>query len=832
MSLVTLLCVSIIAATASAWIHPGILHKSTDIARMTGYITAGLAGTASHQYSDYLLFAASSYSSDAYAMSTPVATMESRAAFEADATAAYQNALMWTFTGIQAHANKAIQIMDAWSSIVTSVDDTYLDYQLASSLGPFAMTNAAEIIRYTSAGWTTAGITAFTNMLDTVFYPRLDVHTGVQYEANVGTGNTKALLAFAVFTENTTMYDEAIGFYSNERCSGLSLDISSTGQSSESGRDQGHTQLGLGNLAESCQIAWIQGTADLFALLANRLMAGFEYTAAYNLGNTVAYDASFQRCDADLLGGPFAAISTSTRGTFRPIYELAYAHYVTIKGLTMPYSLQIALRVPNKRLEFKIDLFSISLFDEDLVRMEAPTPFVAHVVPISPFDMLAQHVLTTYCFVIPGQLDATKMHQSFDKLVKEHWPIVGARLRKDPTTGLPVYHVPESFSDDLPTCIFQHEHIEGPEKWTSRRKTDAPSIQDTYSAEMPLYLPGDRPATMEVYYSSNRPLFLIKMTTASKANVTYLSLTAPHIFNDGGGLTVLLEGWSAVLKDQANLVPPLFPTAPMDSWKLSKPVDEGTPGVWLADPADLARMFGESSENVVVKDIFVPGGFLSALREDAMEALKARGVADSFLSEGDCLWAWWTKEMLPARKDKLAKVNLGQAINFRKTIPGFSQGPRRHIHNAVGMQYLPSSFSAEDMDAMPLHELAYTIRQSILNLHEHPEDIQDVTIMMSQIFKGGKPYVNFNPKLALGIFTNWLSLGLDSPAVDFSPALEGSTASTEAGRIINVRSYSMDSSDSSMCAVALCKDGDGDIWMEGHMHRDLWDSPRLQALTV
>lgn len=70
-------------------------------------------------------------------------------------------------------------------------------------------------------------------------------------------------------------------------------------------------------------------------------MTGFEYTAAYNLGNTVAYDASFQRCDADLLGGPFAAISTSTRGTFRPIYELAYAHYVTIKGLTMPYSLQI-----------------------------------------------------------------------------------------------------------------------------------------------------------------------------------------------------------------------------------------------------------------------------------------------------------------------------------------------------------------------------------------------------------------------------------------------------------------------------------------------------------
>ncbi|KZP18084.1 hypothetical protein FIBSPDRAFT_933681 [Athelia psychrophila] len=446
--------------------------------------------------------------------------------------------------------------------------------------------------------------------------------------------------------------------------------------------------------------------------------------------------------------------------------------------------------------------------------MEAPT-FAAHVVPVSPFDMFVQDCLPTYCFVIAGQLDATKMHQSFDKLVKEHWSIVGARLRKDPTTGLPVYHVPESFSDELPTCIFQNEHIEGSEKWTSRLKTDTPSVQTTYSKEMPLYLPGDRPTTMDVYYNSNRPLFLIKMTTASKANVTYLSLTVPHVFNDAGGLTLLLEGWSSVLKDQANLVPPLFPTAPMESWKLSKPVDEGAPGVWLAEPADLARILGASSEGVEVKDIFVPRKFLSALREDAMEALKAQGVDDSFLSEGDCLWAWWTKITFPARKDKHVKLNLGQGINFRANIPGFND-----------------ALSPEEVDAIPLHELAYSIRQSVANHREHPEDIQDQAILMSQIFQGGKPYVNFNPKLDIGTFSNWLSMGFTTPTVDFSPALEGSTESKDAGRIINVRHYSTDSSDSSIRTVALCKDGDGDIWMISQMHKDLWEHPRLKGMTV
>jgi len=94
-------------------------------------------------------------------------------------------------------------------------------------------------------------------------------------------------------------------------------------------------------MAESCQIAWLQGTHKLYGLLSNRLMVGYEYTAKYNLGNSVPYNASFQRCDANLLGGPFQTISTSERGVFRPIYELAYAHYVSIKGFSMPYSQQV-----------------------------------------------------------------------------------------------------------------------------------------------------------------------------------------------------------------------------------------------------------------------------------------------------------------------------------------------------------------------------------------------------------------------------------------------------------------------------------------------------------
>lgn len=47
-------------------------------------------------------------------------------------------------------------------------------------------------------------------------------------------------------------------------------------------------------MAELCQTAYSQGD-DYWSLLENRLMTGYEYTASYNLGNTVEYDPGFYR---------------------------------------------------------------------------------------------------------------------------------------------------------------------------------------------------------------------------------------------------------------------------------------------------------------------------------------------------------------------------------------------------------------------------------------------------------------------------------------------------------------------------------------------------------
>lgn len=90
------------------------------------------------------------------------------------------------------------------------------------------------------------------------------------------------------------MYNQGLDLYQNFACADLNNTINSNGQNSESGRDQAHTQLGLGNMAETCQTAYNQGD-NYWDLLDSRLKVGYEYTASYNLGNTVDYDPDFYR---------------------------------------------------------------------------------------------------------------------------------------------------------------------------------------------------------------------------------------------------------------------------------------------------------------------------------------------------------------------------------------------------------------------------------------------------------------------------------------------------------------------------------------------------------
>ncbi|MFJ3421732.1 alginate lyase family protein [Streptomyces sp. NPDC086082] len=330
---------------ASAFIHPGLLHTAADLARMKTAVTA----KQSPLYDGYLALAAHARSSSSYTVQNTgqittwgrgPANYQNQAV--ADSAAAYQNALIWSVTGDTAHADKARDILNAWSGSLTAI--TGADGPLGAGLQAFKFVNAAELLRHTGYdGWAAADIARCEESFLRVWYPALSCYT-LYANGNWDLTSLQSLLAIGVFCEEPALFSDALRFAAAGAGNGSVLHriVTAAGQGQESGRDQGHEQLAVGLLADAAQVAWNQGV-DLWGFDDHRILANVEYAARYNLGGDVPFVPDLDRTGKYLK----TAVSATSRGTLPPIYEMAYAHYAGVRGLDTPYTKNAVFRGPG-----------------------------------------------------------------------------------------------------------------------------------------------------------------------------------------------------------------------------------------------------------------------------------------------------------------------------------------------------------------------------------------------------------------------------------------------------------------------------------------------------
>lgn len=321
----------------TALTHPGVLHSRADLDRMRSKVAAG----AEPWLSGYNVFKADPFSSSSYVMAGGRATVTRDPAGDPgntelwrDCNAAYQNAVMWYITRDTAHATKALQIIKSWTNALEEINGK--DAELAAGIYGAKLATAVEIMHYTgpSGSWSMSELAATVAMFKNIFVPLINIYGDGGY----GLMGLKGMMQIAVACNDLARFDDAYNAFMTHTCCGLTKLIrSGSGQCCESGRDQAHTQLILGSLAEICQTGWVQGL-DMFGASDSLLLSGYEYTAKYNLGNTVPYDATFGRCSTKWP-------SLSARGSFRNIYEIAYNHYVKRAGKSAPYTAQVAGRL-------------------------------------------------------------------------------------------------------------------------------------------------------------------------------------------------------------------------------------------------------------------------------------------------------------------------------------------------------------------------------------------------------------------------------------------------------------------------------------------------------
>ncbi|MGH7953706.1 MAG: alginate lyase family protein, partial [Limisphaerales bacterium] len=290
-------------------------------------------------YSGYTKLLADSHSSSSYAMEGPLTTITRDAvhpvlptAWQDDCGAAYQNALLWYLTGDPKHAVKAIQILDAWSSNCTNFNGS--DARLTAGLQGFKFITAAELIRYTGAGWSQSEIATCSNFIRNVILPVNRMYGG----GNWGQCGAASAMAAGVFLNDEAVFNEALNaikYGAPTECDmGIQNYINPGGWTTEADRDIGHWGLGLDNICQASWTAWCQGI-DLWTFLDNRLLAGHEYLAYYNAttNELVSYIAGSQ-CDG-LANGK---ITTLDLGEWNYLWEQVYNPYQNMIGIAAPWS--------------------------------------------------------------------------------------------------------------------------------------------------------------------------------------------------------------------------------------------------------------------------------------------------------------------------------------------------------------------------------------------------------------------------------------------------------------------------------------------------------------
>jgi len=273
-----------------------------------------------------------------------------------DVIAAYTHALLWYYTGQKPHAAKAIEIMNAWSAVLVkhSLDNEQLQAAWCAEIFP----RAAEIIRYSNAGWLDADVKKFEQMLRTAYLP--EVKDGSTRTGNWDTSAIDAALNIAVFLDDHTEFDKAIALWRARTPAYiyLSKDGASPvqppreaarsasalasywwnpkqfvdGISQESCRDRpgggtpgfGHAQYGVAALLNAAETARIQGV-DLFQPEQARFTAFLELHSKY------------------LNGASTSALCNSTIETVGadPMWDIGYNAYANVLGQPLPETKQL-----------------------------------------------------------------------------------------------------------------------------------------------------------------------------------------------------------------------------------------------------------------------------------------------------------------------------------------------------------------------------------------------------------------------------------------------------------------------------------------------------------
>jgi hypothetical protein len=348
------------ASVSGVFRHPGLLVTEDDFTRIRALIKAGQQPWA-NWWNKLCVDHFTALDTRPYPLPGVYRADNSKNNMYVDIWRAWSLTLRWKLSDDTRYADKAVEFLDAWANTLKVVgtvppgstahdDHTFI---LMAGMQGHQWAQIGEILR-TYPGWAPASVKRFQEMLLTVFAPisswflsdgRIGSHANWDMASLVGA------MAIGVFCDQPDLYRLACDCYAGNNHGKLRnfgngsiihgvyyMHPGHFGQWEESGRDQGHSTLGMSLGGDLMEMAWNQGD-DLYGLYNNRFLSAAEYVARSNLldENGKPYPMPYVREQNPTAPhpNPWTEVNQSFqhgRNAWEPIYN----HYVNRMGLAAP----------------------------------------------------------------------------------------------------------------------------------------------------------------------------------------------------------------------------------------------------------------------------------------------------------------------------------------------------------------------------------------------------------------------------------------------------------------------------------------------------------------
>jgi hypothetical protein len=336
--------------------HPGVLVSRAQL----DYIKTMVAAHSEPFYSAFLKAQNSNIGSLTYQIQGPPAdgiincgpTSNPNigcSAADNDSSAAYLQALLWYITGTHQYADNAIAILNKYGYNLKGYTNSNEPLQAAWDSEKFP--RAAEIIRYSNAGWSDTDIQQFKTMLNTIILPR--IINGSSSNGNWEISMIEGMINIGVFNDDRATFDKGVFYYNTDGGQPVPAprgtanwygqtvyDSRVDGISQETCRDFGHAQYGISGALDAAETASIQGVDlynDATSNARNRLTSALEFNAKYLLANSGTVPS-------------YVCNGTVTLQVY-PTDEIGYNEYHNRLGLDLPLTIEylndVIRQLPN-----------------------------------------------------------------------------------------------------------------------------------------------------------------------------------------------------------------------------------------------------------------------------------------------------------------------------------------------------------------------------------------------------------------------------------------------------------------------------------------------------